>query len=144
MKKLMVMAIMLAGCGRGWSPTVATDPIQADVQAATLSYAALLGLKVEVNFSHDAPLTKTPDPVHGGFLPAAGWVTCGEGKHHTINFNADDLERTGATYYKAVGAHEVCHVWYKEDIWPCLADETRATVCGTNLQRGVLPEGVGR
>lgn len=81
-----------------------------------------------------------PPPTRRDGLVAAGWVECPKtGSRNTIWFNVDYLESGPEDYLVAVAAHEVCHIYYRENEWPCVADERRASVCGDGLMRGIKP-----
>ena len=129
---LILSVLQLVGCGVDRLTT--QDPAtEAQAEAIKWSYRAaeVKGIKLDA--------VVFDDPVNCGKDCVAGaWAVCGQ---HAVGWNKNWLEEPGAMrYIKGFAAHEVCHVYYKDNL-PCTllsmvdreAMEQRAGECGEEL-----------
>ena len=109
------------------APVTDMDPVtenQVIAAEAARSLAAKKGVRL------DAVLfAKQPTADHTGW--SAGWAVCGE---YAIGFDKDYIEKLVPVDIRSIAAHEVCHIYYKDNL-PCKPpyDEARASACGREL-----------
>ena len=133
---------LLPSCGR--MPTQSTDPAKDAKQLAVITEiqycASVAGVKVDAIIFAEA-MPNTDEWIAGVHYtgPANAYVECPKvGNENVIVWNGPYLEdpKTDMNYEKAVACHEVAHLFYHENEWPCVANEDRANQCGAMLQIG--------